>query len=110
MLLERELKEIKTVSQGSSKNDSKSAKLAQANKEVSMISDPVQTSPSHIFDGVSHYDRNYQRVRHMTPDREIFVLREELKRLLQESDMERMMHRQEVHRLKKEIEHMRSKR
>ena len=46
---------------------------------------------------------DYQRVRHLTPDREIFCLREELKRLLQESDVERSVHKQEVSNLKEEL-------
>ena len=51
---------------------------------------------------------SYQRVRHLTPDRELFVLREELKRLLAESDLERAVHERDLNGLREELERARS--
>ena len=47
---------------------------------------------------------SYQRVRNMTLDREVFVLREELERLLRELDNERSTHKQQVYELKARLQ------
>ena len=51
---------------------------------------------------------SYQRVRHLTPDRELFVLREELKRLLKESDSERVAHERDLYSLREELRRTRA--
>ena len=51
---------------------------------------------------------SYRRVQSLTPDREVFVLREELKRLLAESDLERAVHERDLNGLREELERARS--
>ena len=57
---------------------------------------------------VENASSSYQRVRHLTPDRELFVLREELKRVLKESDSERVAHQRDLYILREELRRTRA--